>query len=142
MESTIPCHNTLLVSGGSWQSLAFQALQTHTSSRCLHSPPGLSPRVSASQTSLYLSRVTHHVIGLCTHAQSVVSNSSRLCTVARQAPLSTGFPRQAYCSGFPCPIPGDLPKPGIKPESLALAGRILTAEPLSHRGSYITLYIY
>ena len=28
-----------------------------------------------------------------------------------------GFFRQAYWSGLPCPPPGDLPDPGIKPES-------------------------
>ena len=33
-------------------------------------------------------------------------------TVARQAPLSTGFSRQEHCSGLPCPPPGDLPNPG------------------------------
>ena len=38
-------------------------------------------------------------------------------TVARQAPLSTGFPRQEYWSGLPCPPPGDLPDPGIEPSS-------------------------
>ena len=30
-------------------------------------------------------------------------------TIARQAPLSTGFSRQEYWSGLPCPPPGDLP---------------------------------
>ena len=40
-------------------------------------------------------------------------------TVARQAPLSMGFPRQEYWSGLLCPLPGDLPNPGIKPVSLA-----------------------
>ena len=45
-----------------------------------------------------------------------------LWTVARQAPLFTGFPRQEYWSGLPFPPPGDLPDPGIKPASLALAG--------------------
>ena len=29
-------------------------------------------------------------------------------TVARQAPLSMGFPRQEYCTGVPFPSPGDL----------------------------------
>ena len=29
-----------------------------------------------------------------------------------------GFSRQEYWSGLPCPSPGDLPNPGIKPESL------------------------
>ena len=35
-----------------------------------------------------------------------------------------GFFSQEYCSGLPCPPPGDLPNPGIKPASLtsALAG--------------------
>ena len=39
-------------------------------------------------------------------------------TVACQAPLSMGFSRQEYWSGLPCPLPGDLPNPGIKPMSL------------------------
>ena len=49
-----------------------------------------------------------------------------LWTVARQAPLSMGFSRQEYWSGWPCPSPGDLPSPGIELASLrspALAGR-------------------
>ena len=40
-------------------------------------------------------------------------------TVALQAPLSMGFPRQEYWSGLPIPTPGDLPNPGIKLTSLA-----------------------
>ena len=39
-------------------------------------------------------------------------------TVARQAPLSMGFPREEYCSGLPFPSPGDLPNAGTEPESL------------------------
>ena len=53
-------------------------------------------------------------------------------TVAQQAPLSMGFPRQEYWSGLPYSPPGDLFHPGIKPESPAapaLAGGFLTAEP-------------
>ena len=49
--------------------------------------------------------------------------------VARQAPLSMGFPRQEYWSGLPCSPPGDLPDPGIEPVSPALAGRFFTTEP-------------
>ena len=37
--------------------------------------------------------------------------------VARQAPLSLGFFRQEHWNGFPCPPLGDLPDPGIEPES-------------------------
>ena len=40
-------------------------------------------------------------------------------TVACQAPLSMGFPRQEYWSGLPFPSLGDLPDPGIQPASLA-----------------------
>ena len=41
--------------------------------------------------------------------------------VACQAVLSIGFPRQEYWSGLPFPSLGDLPDPGIKPQSPALA---------------------
>jgi len=43
-----------------------------------------------------------------------------------------GFSRQECWSGFPCPPPGDLPDPGIKPTSPvspALAGRFYTTAP-------------
>ena len=55
---------------------------------------------------------------------------ARLCDpvdCSLQALLSTGFSRQEYWSGLPCPFPGGLPDPGIKPVSLtspALAGRL------------------
>ena len=40
-----------------------------------------------------------------------------------------GFSRQEDWNGLPCPPPGDLPDPGIKPASVmspALAGRFFT----------------
>ena len=43
--------------------------------------------------------------------------------------MSMGFSRQEYWDRLPCPPPGDLPIPGIKPPSLmspALAGRFFT----------------
>ena len=46
-------------------------------------------------------------------------------TIAHQAPLSVGFSRQEYWSGWPCLPPGDLPNPGTELASLkspALAG--------------------
>ena len=43
---------------------------------------------------------------------------ANLWTAARQVPLSLGFSRQEYWSELPCPFPGDLPNPGIKPASL------------------------
>ena len=50
-------------------------------------------------------------------------------TVAHEAPLTMGFPRQIYWSGLPFPSPGDLPDPGIEPMSLmfpAFSGRFFT----------------
>ena len=41
-----------------------------------------------------------------------------LWTVTLQAPLSTGFSREEYQSGLPCPPPGNLPDPGIEPSVL------------------------
>ena len=52
-------------------------------------------------------------------------------TVARQAPLSMGFPRQEYWNVLPFPSPGDLFNPGIKPTSPVLQTDSL---PLSHQG--------
>ena len=60
-------------------------------------------------------------------------------TVARQAPLSTGFPRQEYWSGLPFPFPGDFSDPGTEPASPAVAGRFFTAEPLGKPIHMLTL---
>ena len=40
-------------------------------------------------------------------------------TVAHEAPLSMEFSRQVDWSRLPCPSPGAVPDPGIKPESPA-----------------------
>ena len=58
-------------------------------------------------------------------------------TVARQAPLSVGFPRQEHWRGLPFPSPGDLPDPGFEAASPAFQADSL---PLSHRGSPLMLY--
>ena len=50
-------------------------------------------------------------------------------TIANQAPLSMGFPKQEYWSGLPFPSPGDLPDPGIEPRSPAFQADTLTSEP-------------
>ena len=49
-------------------------------------------------------------------------------TVARQAPLSMGFPRQEYWSGLLFPSPGDLSNSGIELKSPALQADSLTTE--------------
>ena len=67
---------------------------------------------------------------------SCVQLFATLCTIACQAPLSLGFPRQEYWSGLPFPPPGYLPDPGIQPASPALAGG---AFPSEHQGSLLLL---
>ena len=58
-----------------------------------------------------------------------MSDSVTPWTVARQAPLSMGFPRQEHWSGWPFPPPVDLPDPGTEPSSPALASEFFTTEP-------------
>ena len=55
--------------------------------------------------------------------------------------VSMGFSRQEYWSGLSCPSPADLPNPGIKPASPALAGRFFsTSAPWeAERTTRITL---
>ena len=69
----------------------------------------------------------------------VVSDSATLRTIASQAPLSMGFSRREYWSGLPCPSPRDLPNPGTKPVSLALAGGFFTTELPGKPQSYKSL---
>ena len=65
--------------------------------------------------------------------RSVVSESfATLCTVACQAFLSMGFPRQEYWSGLPFLSLGYLPDPGMEPTSPvspAQAGGFFTSVP-------------
>ena len=53
-------------------------------------------------------------------------------TVALQAPLSMGFLRQEYWSGWPFPSAGVIPDPGIKPTSPVLQ---MDSLPPSHQES-------
>ena len=48
-----------------------------------------------------------------------------LWTVACQVPLSKRFFKQEYWSGLLCPPPGDLSRPGVKPESLQSPALVL-----------------
>ena len=58
-----------------------------------------------------------------------MSDSLTPRTVAFQVPLSVEFSRREYWSRLPFPSPGDLPRPGIKPMSPALAGGFFATEP-------------
>ena len=81
-------------------------------------------------TCIFMAR-SHHcsaeiVITLLIHYMCAQSCPT-LCDA--MAPLSMGFLRQEYWSGLPLPPSGDLPDPGIKPMSPALADRFFSIEP-------------
>ena len=78
------------------------------------------------------------VLHTCVYVLSRVWLFATPGTVARQVPLSMGFPRREYWSGLPSP-PGDLPGPEMEPASPgspALAGRFFTAEPFGKFFTY------
>ena len=102
-------------------------------------PPSFSFLLPSSSLHLFLLSFppSFRDIGLDACVLSHVQLFVTPWTVARQALLSMGFPRQEYWSGLICPLPGDLSNPGIEPTSPALAGSSL---PLSHQGSPVGLY--
>ena len=60
-------------------------------------------------------------VWVCVCVRSCFSHVQLFVTlwiIARQAPLSMGFSRQQYWSGFPCPSPGHLSNPGMEPASI------------------------
>ena len=101
-------------------------------------PPGIS-------SSLCPKLATQFHVHACSVTQSCLFVTS--WTAAHQAPLSTEFPKEEYWSGLPFSSPGDLPNPGIKPESPASpaqAGRFFffLFLPLSHLGSSLSFIVY
>ena len=68
-------------------------------------------------------------------SRSVVSSSfATPWTVAYQAPLSMGFPRQEDWSGLPFRLPADLPDPSIEP--VLADGYFTTKPPRKPKSSY------
>ena len=53
-------------------------------------------------------------------------------------PCPWGFSRQEYCSGLPCPPPGDPPNPGIEPRSPTLLADSLLSELPGKPTMYLT----
>ena len=65
-----------------------------------------------------------------------------LWTVAHQAPLSMGFPRQEYWNGLPFPSLGEIPDPGIKlayPASPTSTSRFFTTDPSGESKSTVVI---
>ena len=58
------------------------------------------------------------------------------CMDCRHVPLSMGSPRQEYWNELPFPTLGDLPNPGIKSASPALAGGTIVPPGKKPHGAY------
>ena len=66
----------------------------------------------------------------CCFSHQVMPNPSVTSrTVACQAPLSMGFPRQECWSGLPFPSPEDLPAPGDQIFFSCIESGFFTTEP-------------
>ena len=94
--------------------------------------PGPEPRASpdppsrSSSTPAFQSSIYSFLFCVLSHF-SRVRLFATPWTVAHQTLLSMGFSRQEYWSGLPCPPPGDLPNPEVKPmclTSAALVGEV------------------
>ena len=74
---------------------------------------------------------------VCVHSFNHVQLFATLWTVALQASLSIGFPRQEYWNGLPCLPPGDICDPGIEPLFPVSPALWLDSLLLNHCGSYL-----
>ena len=83
---------------------------------------------------------------MCAQLLSHIQVFATPWTVAHQAPLSMGFSKQKYWSGWPLPSPEDLPNPEIEPTFLvspALAGRFfITSATCEATHTHTHTYIY
>ena len=94
-------------------------------------PPihSLRPETQKSTCLLSFPHSSPTLNSMCVCNSKCVQAYSTPWPAARQAPLSVEFSRQEYWSGLSFPPPGDLPHPGIKPASPALAVGFFTPEP-------------
>ena len=70
--------------------------------------------------SLYADDMILYAVAVVLQLQNHVGLFATPWTVAHQAPLFMGFPRQECWNELPFPSAGDLPDSGIKPMSPAL----------------------
>ena len=103
---------------------------THTHTHCLaHTLAGFMENLHSPLPTFFL-LVSMHACMLShfSHVQLFAPS----WTIAHQVSLSMGFSRQGYRSGLPCPPPGDLLDPGIKPASPASSASQADSLPARH----------
>ena len=102
-----------------------------------------SGRLQHYLSHLYSSWCSLSILNVCVYVFPQICDIFRIACLVAQSYLTLCDPmdcsppgssvhcisRQGYCSGLPCPPPGDLPNPGIKPGSLTLQVDFLLSEP-------------
>ena len=126
LEKEMATHSSILA----WKIPRTEALQSMGSQRVGHDWVTSLHFIMQCAKGLYFLFSAQSVLRCMLSHSSCIRLCATLRNEAHQAPLSMGFPRQQYWSfGLPFSSPGDLPNPGIEPESLtspALAGGVFT----------------
>ena len=130
-------YNVVLVSA---EHQSGSAIHTHTPS--LSEPPSHSGHhPTLSRAPCVIQEVLTSYLSYCLVTQSCRTLCSSV-TIARQASLSLGFPRQEYWGGLPFPTPEIFPTQGSNPSLLCLLHWQVDSLPLSHLGSPLIVYIH
>ena len=77
---------------------------------------------------------------MCVKLLRRVQLFATLWIILGQTSLPMGFSRQEYWSGSPCPPPGDLPNPGIKP--VPFTSTCIGRQVLYHQSYLGSPYVY
>ena len=107
----------------------------------MHTYDGVSVIKKKERTVFAATRTDAEIItlreaDLCSVTESW-SDSLWPMSAACQAPLSMWFSRQESWSALPCPPPGDLLNPGIKPRSSTLQADSFPSEPSGKQGKEV-----
>ena len=114
--------------GSKWTKLFLMRVKSYfPTSLCWHQPWWWKS-ICGNKTARALAGITRWMDRQDIHPTTSSQVFSTPRTVARQAPLSMGFSRQAHWSRLPFPSPGHLPDPGIKLMSPVLADMFFTTE--------------
>ena len=69
-----------------------------------------------------------HLVFLCIKSPESCQTLCNPVDHSHQAPLSMGFSKHEYCSGLPCPPPGDLPDRDRSPGSSLVVAKYLLSD--------------
>ena len=113
--------------------MVLPCVHTHTHTHCpAHTLAGFMENLHSPLPTFFM-MVSMHACMLShfSHVQLFAPS----WTITHQVSLSMGFSRQGYRRGLPCPPPGDLLDPGIKPACPASSASQADSLPVRHWGS-------